>query len=176
MERRKVVSPQCQRMLHECRGKLAVYTVARFKYMQARSEYLEIMKECATDSAVELIESRTPNPPDMAGEMRRVMGNLRDESGLCLRVTRLCHMLDQVTEDLKNSTRNLRKKTIKFREQCVFNSVKEFDDLVGVLHGRRRKKHAMPNKWGNRQIAVIIRAGAKQKREKRRKGRSGRKN
>jgi hypothetical protein len=128
---------QCETMVHACRSKLALSTAARYAFLQARNDYIALMKECTTEEAVALIESRIPIPPDMAVEIRRVMGKLGSNDDLCLQVTRLCQMLDQANEDLESTAADLRRKTVKYREQCVLNAVGEFDGLVAGLRGRR---------------------------------------
>ena len=145
-------------MVHDCRGKLAQYVAARYKFLQARTDYITLMEECATEGAVDLIRARIPVPEDISDEIRRVMGKMKRDDDLCLQVTRLCHMLDQANADLQEVTQDLRKKTLKYREQCVFNSVREFDRLAAALDGRT----IPPPKgtFGGKAI-ILARAGGK---------------
>lgn len=162
-------SEQCKRMVHDCRGKLAQYVGGRYKFLQARNDYITLMEECVTEDAVDLIRRRIPIPEDMSEEIRRVMGKMRRDDDLCLQVTRLCHMLDQANMDLKEVTQDLKKKTLKYREQCVFNSVQEFDKLAAALDGRTIPQ---PKGVGGTVIAIrtsMPRAGGKRKKSKQKK-------
>ena len=156
-------------MVHDCRGKLAQYVGARYKFLQARNDYITLMKECTTEDAVDLIRSRIPIPEDISEEIRRVMGKMSSDDDLCLQVTRLCHMLDQANTDLIEVTQDLKKRTLRYREQCVFNSVQEFDNLAAALDGRTIPR---PKGVGGTVIAIrtsMPRAGGKGKKKKSKK-------
>ena len=169
-------SEQCKIMVHECRGQLALYTAARYGFLQGRNDYITLMEECTTEDAVALIRSQIPIPEDMTVEIRSVMGKLTSEDDLCLQVTRLCQILGQANKDLKEVTGDLKKKTLKYREQCVLNSVGEFDGLIAALNGR---PVSPPKEIGGTVLAIRIRAAGggrkkkkKKKKKKKRKSRS----